>query len=330
MPSAVSVWGVTVRLAQRFCGLVIASVLALPVAAGAKQVTFKSASPYQLGDLLGASDERYELAITADLVYPEVTKAKMPAFVFMHGSGGKLLRHQRYLELARGLGFVTLQIDSFGPRGTGSTVGNQRNVTAAMMTTDVLRALRYLAEQPNIEPGKIVLMGSSKGAIAALFATWAPIRRKIVGDLDFAAYILLYPLCAAIEDANVTTNPVHIFIGEKDNWTPAAPCIKQVDRMKRLGRNWAITLYEGAYHGFDSASNRIRHLPHAYSMAGCNIALRADGYEYETGSGHLLTKAERLKAFRSCARKGSVRIGGSSASDTLLKDIRAILKPLSD
>ena len=171
-------------------------------------------------------------------------------------------------------------------------------------------------------------MGSSKGAIAALYAAWTPIREKVAGVLDYAAYILLYPFCARIEDARVTSNPVRVFIGEQDNWTPPAPCEAEVARMQGLGRDWDITLYAGAYHGFDAGFEGIRSLPHAYSMVDCSVALRADGYEYETGSGYLLTKAERREAFRACARKGDVKMGGRHAADPLLRDIRALLESI--
>ena len=95
--------------------------------------------------------------------------------------------------------------------------------------------------------------------------------------------------------------------------------------MEKSGRDWAITLYEGAYHGFDAPIDDIRNIPNAYGLVGCNVALRADGYEYETGSGFLLTKAERQKAFGSCARKGAVKMGGYHAADALLDDVRAFL-----
>ena len=71
-------------------------------------------------------------------------------------------------------------------------------------------------------------------------------------------------------------------------------------------------------------------MPFAYSMVDCRIALRRDGYEYETGSGYLLTKDERREAFRFCAKKGSVKMGGYHAAETLLKDIRATLSAIID
>lgn len=317
---------------MRFRSLILFAILSLllPQQTVAEPIGITSASPYQLAELLEMETPAYDLDISGDLVYPRNPQHAMPAFIFMHGSGGMLLRHQSYLELARELGFVTLQIDSFGPRNVSSTVGNQTNVTAAMMATDALRALKYLAEQPNVDPEKIVIMGSSKGAIAALFSTWNPIRQKIVGNFDFAGYMLLYPLCVDIEDGNVTEKPVRVFIGNKDNWTPAQPCIEQVERMKALGRDWSITLYQDAYHGFDAPIEGIRSMPHAYSMAECAIALRSDGYEYETGSGFLLTKAERSRAFRACATKGSVKMGGYHAFEALLKDVGDFLEKVAN
>jgi len=323
---------ITWRSATGAVGLALSIALALWCApkARADAITFMSASPYQLGDLLRTENPTYDVEINAELVHPAARAEVKPAFVFVHGSGGRLLRHQRYLELARSLGFVTLQLDSFGPRGVSSTVGNQTNVTAAMMTVDVLRALAWLAARPDVDARRIAVMGSSKGAIAALFAAWSPIRQKVVTELDFAGYALLYPLCARIEDATVTASPVHVFIGEKDNWTPAAPCIAEVERMRARGRPWAITLYDGAFHGFDAPIEGIRDMPHAYSMAGCDIALRADGYEYETGSGYLLTQAERRQAFRACARKGGVKMGGYHAAGALLTDVERFLRVVRD
>lgn len=318
---------IATKLIGRFCCAVLLFAMnwAATLEVMAEEIAIMSASPYQMGDLLKQSNPNYDIEIKADLVFPEITTESMPAFVYMHGSSGRLLRHQRYLELARERGFVTLQIDSFGPRGVTSTIGNQTNVTAAMMTTDILRSLHYLNQLPNVDPGKIVIMGSSKGAIAALYSTWMPIRSKVLGDMDDADYILLYPLCVTIEDGNVTRNSVHVFIGKEDNWTPAAPCIEQVNRMKSLGKDWAITLYEGAYHGFDASITGTRDMPHAYSMADCNVALRADGYEYETGSGYLLTRSERRLAFKSCAKKGSVKMGGAHAVDALMRDVGEFL-----
>ncbi len=293
-------------------------------------VTIKSAGYYQMNNLLSEDNPKYDISLEADLVHPKKTKDVMPAFIFMHGSGGRLYRHEKYLELARELGFVTLQVDSFGGRDVSSTVGSQTEVTAAMMAIDALRALKYLASRSDIDAKKVTIMGSSKGAIAALYAAWTPIRKKVAGDLDFAGYALLYPICVTIEDDQVSSSPVHIFAGKKDNWTPPAPCIKQVEKMKLRGRDWGISLFEGAYHAFDSWRDGIRDVPNAYSYDGCDLALRADGTDYDAASGYLLNRAERRLAFETCGKKGSVKVGGNHAVDALLRDLRKFLESILD
>ena len=55
------------------CGLLAVSH------AGAEEVAFTSASPYQLGDLMKDPSPAYELRISADLVYPRERKPAMPA-----------------------------------------------------------------------------------------------------------------------------------------------------------------------------------------------------------------------------------------------------------
>ena len=97
------------RFARTVGGLVMLIAIGLLApGAEAEEITFTSVSPYQLGDLLSMADPEYGVKIDADLVYPGTVTDIMPAFVFMHGSGGRLLRHHRYLDLARDLGFVTL------------------------------------------------------------------------------------------------------------------------------------------------------------------------------------------------------------------------------
>jgi len=307
--------------------LLLASMPWFVPLASAKEISFMSASPYQLADLIRTKNPGYGVKIRANLIYPTTISGTVPVFIFLHGSGGRLARHQRFLTLARKLGFATLQIDSFGPRGVSSTIGSQSNVTAAMMTIDLLRALKFLAADRRTDARKIVVMGSSKGAIAALYASWNPIRQKVVGSLDFAAYLLLYPLCVAIQDGRVTTNPVRVFIGEKDNWTPAAPCVQQAMRMKRRGRDWTVTLYKDSYHAFDAPIGVPRLIPNAFSMVGCSVALRADGIEYETKSGLLLTREQRRRAFGKCVRRGFVKIGGpAAAAAAFFKDLEVFLR----
>jgi dienelactone hydrolase len=309
---------------KNFALLIVFSALWFGAGAQAEQITFPSASPYQLGQVL-KGNLSYDLEITATLQFPQGIEGKVGALVFIHGSGGILSRHTKYLELARRLGLASLQIDSFGPRGVTSTIGSRTSVTAAMMAVDAHAALKYLARHPRIDASRVFLMGSSKGGTATLYSAWSPARRVVLGDLDYAGRIALYPACAHIEDGDVSASPLVTMIGEKDNWTPADNCVAMTKIMSNAGNPWSIILYEGAYHGFDDATRAVRTIPNAYNITGCDFALRADGIEYEKNSGFELTRADRRRALGACARKGDVLLGGNHALPTLMKDLEAFL-----
>ncbi len=48
------------------------------------------------------------------------------------------------------------------------------------------------------------------------------------------------------------TAPLLILIGEKDDWTPAAPCQALADAARAAGTPVSIKVYPGAHHSFDS------------------------------------------------------------------------------
>ena len=76
----------------------------------------------------------------------------------------------------------------------------------------------------------------------------------------FAAAVALYPGCRTTlgawrADGTGIYRPVApllILIGEKDDWTPAAPCVKLAASTRATEHPAAITVYPGAHHAFDS------------------------------------------------------------------------------
>ena len=49
--------------------------------------------------------------------------------------------------------------------------------------------------------------------------------------------------------------PIHILIGELDDWTPALACEELVDMVEETKSNINVTVYENSHHGFDSDEN---------------------------------------------------------------------------
>src|SRR5206468_3985481 len=75
----------------------------------------------------------------------------------------------------------------------------------------------------------------------------------------FAAAVALYPGCAPAARTWINRSgvyqpiaPLLILIGEKDDWTPAAPCQALADAAQRAGHPVSLKIYPGAHHSFDS------------------------------------------------------------------------------
>ena len=267
------------------------------------------------------------VTIKAELRFPKDVKEseKIPAMVFVHGSGGPLPRHQKWLRLFREMGIATVYANHFKPRGVRSTVGNQTRVTEGMMTADALYLLNALSEHPRIDPNRIGIMGGSKGGGVAWYVTWNPLRKVIAKDKQFAVSIPLYPPCIYWEKKDFTNNPMLMMIGDKDDYTGVDQCVSSMKDIRAAGySNMQIKLYKGAYHGFDSDKG-IRKYSKGYGLTKCTFVVQADGKLIEKVSGFGTdTPATKKKMFRKCARKG-VTLGGNHVMPQAMQDVREFL-----
>jgi dienelactone hydrolase len=178
-----------------------------------------------------------------------------PAVVLLHSCNGNWLRlDERWGKRIASWGYVTLAVDSFGPRGLKETCDSGAPVDLA---SDAYRALRFLVQQPFVDPARVVALGFSQGGWLALTS----IERGAVERASpnkFRAAIAFYPPCGAFKD-NMTV-PTLILVGELDDWTPAAECRNMVDgrdswgisRQKGEGVPITLAVYPGAYHAFDA------------------------------------------------------------------------------
>jgi dienelactone hydrolase len=129
---------------------------------------------------------------------------------------------------------------------------------------DAYAALAHARALPYVDGQRVGLMGGSHGGSTTLASIAAPeqgwdrlAREKRAG---FAAAVALYPGCAIPlggwrPNGTGTYRPVApllILIGEKDDWTPAPPCVKLAASAQATEHPVAITVYPGAHHSFDS------------------------------------------------------------------------------
>jgi len=178
-----------------------------------------------------------------------------PAVVLLHSCNGNWLRlDERWGRRIGSWGYVTLTVDSFGPRGLKDTCNNGAPVDLAF---DAYRALNFLVRQPIVDPARVAVLGFSQGGWLALTSVEHGSMEQ-TSQNKFRAAIAFYPRCLGFKgDMTVSTL---ILIGELDDWTPAGECRNMVDgrvdwgisRRKSEGAPIRLIVYPGAYHAFDA------------------------------------------------------------------------------
>jgi dienelactone hydrolase len=166
-----------------------------------------------------------EPKLLAYLARPEGA-GPFPAVVVLHGCSG--FSSAGSLQLADQLkdwGYVALTVD----------------------------ALRYLSQQSFVAPERVAVLGNSMGGYAALYAVDRDLMAQHFRRFKerFRAAIAYYPSCGI--PATIMTAPALILIGTADDWTPAERCREMVAHARPESAPIALTVYPGAYHGFNFA-----------------------------------------------------------------------------
>jgi dienelactone hydrolase len=169
-----------------------------------------------------------------------------PAVVLLHGCGGFHSSMISWADRVSRYGYVTLAVDSFGPRGLDNDCGG----IFPHQTADAPAALRYLAAKPFVRPSHVALMGFSQGGSAVLANLEKP-------DSGFRAGIAFYPLCRFA--SGLTTAPLLVLIGGADTWAPSSACEAMAAGRTELGAprtsgdrsKVELVVYPGAHHSFD-------------------------------------------------------------------------------
>ncbi len=188
---------------------------------------------------------------------------RRPAVIALHGCGGLYrrdgttldARYPEYVARLQRAGYHVLLPDSFGSRGSGpicALAREQRTISSATRRADVAAAVNWLAARADVDPRRIALLGWSHGAGTALNAINA-LQPLTAHRLAGAA--LFYPGCrAALAQPHRIELPVLLLLGEKDDWTPPAPCLQlaQQTRAAQPDADLTVKIYADSYHGFDS------------------------------------------------------------------------------
>jgi len=191
--------------------------------------------------------------------------------IALHGCGGLYAagreqagqltqRHGGLAQRLRAEGWHVVLPDSLTARGERSLCEQrigQRKVVQRHRRDDVLGTLQWLKQQPWADASRVALVGWSHGGSAVLAAT--DLRDAAVRDAAVrpSTAIAFYPGCSeALRAGYQPSAPLLMLVGEKDDWTPAEPCVRLA-----TATGTQVTVYPDSHHGFDNPVGSVRHLP---------------------------------------------------------------------
>lgn len=316
---------------RRRAAIYLAGVLFLALA-GPTQSAFRTeihplaTVTLSTGDFLLGKKDGKPTAIAGELRIPRPGNERLPAVVIVHGSGGINFNHEQWADVLDQAGIAVFLVDSFTGRGIANTVADQEQLSSHTMMNDAFAALALLAKHPRIDPTKIAVMGFSKGAIPALYASMVRFQKAYAPEgLRFAAYIGVYTPCniAMIGDEELGPQPIRLYHGTADDWVPVQPCRDYVARLKKAGVDAALVEYAGAYHAFDNP--RIPgtlQIPQAQTWRKCRLEEKPLGIIVNSDTG------QRAGFSDPCIERGVTIAYNAEATAAAHKDVVEFLTTL--
>ena len=245
--------------------------------------------PNHVTSIIDGSYKKSPVNIDALIAYPKKGEAPFPLVVFSHASGGpgqfssKYFRFNKQMAMQlRKKGFAIMFLDNFSARGAIHTYEDQSQVPGYAGYIDSFMALEYLSKDPKINIKKVGITGWSRGGMNSLIISEKRLRDALISkDLYYAAAL---PRNVGCWGGGFFENPQPIketktwmVNGEKDDVTPAAPCIEYGKKLKANGADIEVTTKKGWGHGF-TANYEPEFEANAQAFTGCpSIYIRDDG-----------------------------------------------------
>jgi dienelactone hydrolase len=170
-------------------------------------------------------------------------------------------RHKEWGEFWAARNYVTILVDSFGPRGfpSGFPRGSYENRPAAVSEQtarplDAYGALEYLRRRKDVVPDRIGVQGWSNGGMTVLVTMSA--RSLPAGEHGFRAAVAEYPGCGmdAVKGMYHAYAPLLMMIAGADEEVSPKRCEEFAQKAKSGGNDLEVVVFPDAEHNFDDPS----------------------------------------------------------------------------
>ena len=216
-----------------------------------------AAPPFRTSYAAFATAADPPLSVAGKLATP-MDGEPVPAVLICHGSDGVDGRGAFHAEALNAAGIATFEIDMWAARGVGRGAASRpRSVPETL--PDAFAAAAFMARQPEVDPGRIGILGFSWGGVVSLLTA----TRRWRGELGAAApplvaHAALYPVCwsyGAVPGFSLdelTGEAILIQAGDADTYDDPDGLDQLMARLPPASRSLirAIT-HQGAGHAFD-------------------------------------------------------------------------------
>jgi carboxymethylenebutenolidase len=184
-------------------------------------------------------------SIRLDAYLPDAPGRQFPAVIALYGSGGGVSGMERYAGVLASQRFAVYLLHYFDRTGTQFADKQTifRNFPVWMKT--LWDAISFVEKQPQVDAGRIALLGFSLGAYLSLANSAIDDRVKIVveffGGMPKEMHLFMKRLC-----------PVLILHGEADSTVPVQEAYNLQKLLEKKNIPYEIKIYPGVGHGFDT------------------------------------------------------------------------------
>ena len=259
------------HLYQSILGIVFCSIFVVSPALS-DSFSIPSKSPFSLVQLLAGEGKVIDIKLKFKNLSGYTDKGLS---IIVPSSTKNMEDEYDYANRMAKMGFATVIADGVTPRFKKKFT---KSYTSAMVVSDLAETISFAIAEYG-EPKKIVVLGSSTGALALLASQMEPVTAVKPSLLKINDIFMLNAACPDTIGPKITDNAnIYAVNGNKDDSTVAFACenAKQINQIPNL----TLLSYDGAHHFMSKRYHATKLVNGKHIIPTCSINYEDDGHMY--------------------------------------------------